>query len=45
MHAWEQIQQTVDFIEEHIGEEIHIKSLPKLRPCHHFTISGSSGVR
>ncbi len=27
MHAWEQIQETVDFIEEHLDEEINIESL------------------
>jgi AraC family transcriptional regulator len=29
MHAWEQIQQTVDYIEEHIAEEIKIETLAK----------------
>lgn len=27
MHAWEQIQQTLDYIEEHLSEEIKIESL------------------
>jgi len=30
MHAWEQIQITVDYIEEHISEEIDIEDLSKL---------------
>ena len=30
MHAWEQIQQTLDFIENHLNEEISIKSLAKM---------------
>lgn len=30
MHAWEQIQQTVDYIEEHLTEEISIENLAKL---------------
>jgi len=29
MHAWEQIQQTIEFIEDHLGEEINIESLAK----------------
>lgn len=30
MHAWEQIQQTLEFIEDHLGEEIDIDCLAKL---------------
>jgi len=30
MHAWEQIQLTLDFIEDHLGEEINIESLAKM---------------
>lgn len=30
MHAWEQIQATVDYIEEHLSEEIKIETLAKL---------------
>ncbi|GAB6085175.1 AraC family transcriptional regulator [Alkaliphilus crotonatoxidans] len=30
MHAWEQIQKTVDYIEEHISEEIRIETLAKI---------------
>ena len=30
MHAWEQIQKTVDFMEEHLGEEIDIGGLAQL---------------
>lgn len=30
MHAWEQIQQTIDFIEYHLDEEISIESLAKM---------------
>lgn len=30
MHAWEQIQLTIDFIEEHLGEELSIKELADL---------------
>ncbi|RKD32388.1 AraC family transcriptional regulator [Lacrimispora algidixylanolytica] len=29
MHAWEQIQQTIEFIEEHLDEEIDMESLAK----------------
>lgn len=31
MHAWEQIQITVDYIEEHISEDIKIENLAELR--------------
>lgn len=30
MHAWEQIQLTIEFIEEHLGEEISIRELADL---------------
>ena len=30
MHAWEQIQQTIEYIEEHLDEEIDIDRLAKL---------------
>lgn len=30
MHAWEQIQQTIEFIEEHLSEEISIENLAKM---------------
>jgi AraC-type DNA-binding domain-containing proteins len=30
MHAWEQIQMTVDYIEEHLAEDIKIEALAKL---------------
>lgn len=30
MHAWEQVQKTIDFIETHLGEEISIDSLAKI---------------
>lgn len=30
MHAWEQIQETLDFIEAHLSEEISIDSLAKM---------------
>lgn len=30
MHAWEQIQITVDYIKEHLGENIKIEDLAKL---------------
>lgn len=30
MHAWEQIQVTVDYIEDHIGEEISVEKLSRL---------------
>ena len=30
MHAWEQIQQTIEFIEYHLDEEIDIESLAKM---------------
>lgn len=29
MHAWEQIQQTIEFIEDHLDEEIDIENLAK----------------
>lgn len=30
MHAWEQIQQTIEFIEHHLGEDIDIENLAKM---------------
>ena len=30
MHAWEQIQQTIEYIEEHLGEEISIENLANI---------------
>jgi len=30
MHAWESIQKTLDYIEENIGDEIHIEALAKI---------------
>lgn len=36
MHAWEQIQKTVDYIEEHISEEIRIDSLAKIASLSQF---------
>ena len=30
MHAWEQIQQTIEFIENHLGEEVNIEKLAKM---------------
>ncbi|KAB3525923.1 AraC family transcriptional regulator [Alkaliphilus serpentinus] len=36
MHAWEQIQITVDYIEEHISEEIRIENLAKLASLSQF---------
>ncbi len=36
MHAWEQIQITVDYIEEHISEEIKIEHLAKLASLSQF---------
>ncbi|RCX17213.1 AraC family transcriptional regulator [Anaerobacterium chartisolvens] len=30
MHAWEQIQQTIEFIEHHLDDEINIESLSKM---------------
>lgn len=32
MHAWEQIQQTLDYMEDHLSEEINIEELAK-RAC------------
>lgn len=29
MHAWEQIQKTIEFIEDHLSEEISIETLAK----------------
>jgi AraC family transcriptional regulator len=36
MHAWEQIQMTVDYIEEHLSEEIKIEDLAKLASLSQF---------
>lgn len=36
MHAWEQIQITVDYIEEHISKEIKIENLAKLASLSQF---------
>ncbi|UNC91076.1 AraC family transcriptional regulator [Candidatus Contubernalis alkaliaceticus] len=36
MHAWEQIQKTVDYIEEHLAEEIRIEHLAKLASLSQF---------
>lgn len=30
MHAWEQIQITIDYIEQHLSEDIDIESLSKI---------------
>lgn len=30
MHAWEQIQQTIEYIENHLGEEVNIEKLAKM---------------
>ena len=30
MHAWEQIQKTIEYVEEHLGEELNIESLAKM---------------
>lgn len=30
MHAWEQIQETIEYIEEHLGEELNIEGLAKM---------------
>jgi len=36
MHAWEQIQITVDYIEKHLSEEIKIENLAKLASLSQF---------
>lgn len=36
MHAWEQIQKTVDYIDTHISEEINIDDLAKLASLSQF---------
>jgi len=36
MHAWEQIQKTVDFIEENLSEEIKIEMLAKIAGLSQF---------
>ena len=36
MHAWEQIQITVDYIEEHLSEDIKIEDLAKLASLSQF---------
>lgn len=36
MHAWEQIQLTLDFIEDHLDEEINIESLAKMASLSQF---------
>ena len=30
MYAWEQIQQTVDYIDKHLGEELAIDNLAEM---------------
>lgn len=30
MHAWEQIQKTVDYIEDHLSDELHIEALAEI---------------
>lgn len=30
MHAWEQIQKTIEYVEEHLDEELNIESLAKM---------------
>ena len=30
MHAWEQVQQTIEYIEDHISEEVNIENLAKM---------------
>jgi AraC family transcriptional regulator len=36
MHAWEAIQKTLDYIEDHIGEDISIEELAKLAALSQF---------
>lgn len=36
MHAWEEVQKTIDYIEEHIKEEITIKELAELASLSQF---------
>lgn len=36
MHTWKQIQKTVDYIEEHIAEEIRIETLAKIAALSQF---------
>lgn len=36
MHSWEQIQTTIDYIEEHLSEEIKIDALAKLASLSQF---------
>lgn len=36
MHAWEEIQKTIDYIEEHIDEEISIESLARMASLSQF---------
>ncbi len=36
MHAWEQIQKTVDYIEDHLSEEIGIESLAEMASLSQF---------
>lgn len=36
MHAWEQIQLTIDYIEEHLAEDIKIEDLSKLASLSQF---------
>lgn len=36
MHAWEQIQVTIDYIEEHISEEIRIETLAEIASLSQF---------
>ncbi len=36
MHAWEQVQKTVDYIEEHLEEELDIEKLAKMAALSQF---------
>lgn len=36
MHAWQQIQKTVDYIETHISEELAISELAKIASLSQF---------
>ena len=44
MHAWEQIQLTLDFIEEHLNEDISTEYLAGLAALSPFYTSASSAA-
>ena len=39
MHAWEQIQESIEFIESHLGEELSIRDLAEKAALSPFLLS------